>query len=220
MRNTKEIHDLEVRTDDIKLFGGSELDEFNNNIGIEKAKPTTVVGAIPKVIPVKNLEFHGSLEQILKKSIEHLNESSTQINTVFLHDNSVTTDDIKKKLKKLDTFDDVVSYPSSNDPQNCQDGLNKFLQNENVALITHEKYFRGCETRKVAYFCGNGENVRSTTARAVETLVIVQKLENEYGQKRKEDHIFQNSRMTKFLSHPNPFYWVLNHLENWTSKVI
>ena len=156
----------------------------------------------------------------MKKCIKTSSESSKSPNTVFLHDDSISTDAIKSNLKALNSFDDVVSYPSSNDPQKCQNGLDKFLQDEHIALVTHEKYFRGCETRHVVYFCGNGENVRSSIARAVEDLVIVQKLVNPYGSFNNDNHVFKNSRITQHLPHPNPFYRLLNRLEDWTSNLI
>ena len=199
------------------------LDAFRTNVGIDKAKPTTVVGAVPTIIPVKNAEFSGSVKEILKKCLKTSSGSSKPSNTVLLHDDSISTDDIVNSLKALNSFDDVVSYPSSNDSQTCQNGLDKFLRDEHIALVTHEKFFRGCETRKVVYFCGNGENVRSSTARAVGDLVIVQKLKNEYGAGfygHNDNHIFKNCIITKFLSHPNPFYRILNHLEGWTSNII
>ena len=222
MRNTKEIHDLEVMPDEIGIQAFAS-DKFRTNAGLHKANPTTVVGAIPTVIPVKKAEFSGSIKEILKKCLKTSNGSSKPSNTVLLHDNAISTYDIVKNLKTLDSFDDVVSYPSSNDPQTCQNGLYKFLRDERIALVTHEKFFRGCEAKNVVYFCENGENVRSSTARAVEGLVIVQKLRNEYSRNEPliyDNHIFKNSRITKFLSHPNPFYRILNRLEDWTSNII
>ena len=228
MRNSREIHNLEVIPDHhIKGIRGGHIyphifgvNEVRTNLGINKAKPTTVVGAIPIVIPVKNVEFKISLQNILSDAITLLRGQSTQLNVVFLHDDSINSNDIRRKLSDLDCFADVVSYPSTNDPLTCQDGLDKFLKNDNIALITHEKYFRGCESRNVTYICGNGENIRSSTARAVENLVIVHKLGKEYGKYESKDHLFKNSQIKTFLSHPNLFYRVLNRIENWTTKII
>ena len=219
MRNSREIHNLEVVPGTLRSgFGGDVVTEVRTNIGIDKAKPTTVVGEIPAVIQVKNAGFSGAIKPILRNSLRSLHESSTQSSVVFLHDDSTTSADIQDKLKELNTFADVVLYPSSNDPQTYQNGLDEFLGNENIALITHEKYFRGCESRSVVYFCGNGENVRSSNARAVENLTIIQRLSAEYGMFTDDDHMFKNSRITKPTSHPNPIFWLLNHLENWSSK--
>ena len=208
LRNSKEISTTNVKATFVESFFGGAHDMKKE----VKAKPATMVGSIPTLIPLLGWEFKKVIGQVLNHVITEFDTKFNQPSIVFLHDDYFTTKEIRIALQKV-TKKQIFTYPSSKDQKTSTENLMDFLRNDDNILITHEKYFRGCESSNIVYFSMSDENVRSTIARAVENLYVIQKLIDPF-KRFGTDYKFEGFKTCHPYSLRNPIYRLFKGVQN------
>ena len=207
LRNSKEISTLNVKAAFVESFFGGTHDMKKE----VKSEPATMVGPIPTLIPLSGWEFKKVIGQVLDYVVKEFDSKFNQPSIVFLHDDYFTTKEIRialqkrNKLSRKITKKKILTYPSSEDQDTSTENLMDFLQNDDNILITHEKYFRGCESSNIVYFSMSDENVRSSIARAVENLYVIQKLVDPF-KRFGTDYKFEGFITCHPYSLQNPIY--------------
>ena len=217
MRNSKEIVQTNAKeTSSFFEYGGPQKNEVDNSI---KAIPSTLVGSIPTLIPINQDLLSTKLKQAIKHILEDLAQKTNNGSVIILHDDFSISEEILLEVKKV-TERDIIAYPCSEDQATSVEQLRHFLRNNDNILITHEKYFRGCEASNIIFISKSDEHVRSTITRCIDNLYVVQVQGNPMGGGfANKDFEFVGFKTAKPNYKLNPFYNFIEKIYEWSLPI-
>ena len=157
------------------------------------------------------------IDQILKHVFTDIEKRDKLDSIVVLHDDFFSTKKICSWIRDA-TKREIIEYPSSEDQATSTQKLKNFLFEDKNILVTHEKYFRGCEASNIIYFTQSDENVRSSITRCIDNLYVIQSMKDDHEDNKKvsfvKDYKFVGFKKIRPYSHPNPFVRFLYTLSN------
>ena len=95
-------------------------------------------------------------------------------NIVVLYDSYFTFQDVGKDLKRLIKDKTVIEYPSNEGKQKDIANIKDFIEQDDHILVTHRKYFNGCEASKVIFLNSDSDGVRNSLMRGVKNVICIQ----------------------------------------------
>ena len=183
MRNAKQIAQLRVD----RPGSGYKMKQI-----IPCLPPTTVMGTIPKIIQFDEINLKKHLGPAVYQALHLLSKQNAK-NCVILHDNDLNSfvikktlmDELEKGVEKEGSEDDFLNKIKTHPdliyvyPDYLEEPLDQleFLNNPNYILVTHAKYFVGCEAPNVILCVSSSSpslSVRCHLMRAVSNLIVIQ----------------------------------------------
>jgi hypothetical protein len=168
---------------------------------IEKLKSgnSTVVGAIPIMIKIQSMKHWERMKtDVFKHGIKLIQMNSNK-NIVLIHNTKLDSKDMQTTLKRVITDKRILKYPSNQGAEKGEQNIRDFTEKPNHILVTHYRYFNGCEAANVM-FVNNGdliEGLRNQVLRGIENVVVIaideenelvvegMKIDKHFGTKKK-----------------------------------
>ena len=197
MRNQVNIANVQVEQ-------GSEGCKMQSSV--EKLKSgTSLIGEVPILYPMTSSDWDEKKGNVLKHCIEWMSQKSDK-NIVVLcdwHTFKNVTDDIKRVIKDKK----IVVYPSRQSKEEGISNVKQFVEKPDHILVTHYRYFNGCESANVIYLKGNDDCIRNRVLRGVQHILCIHIMRVGHGREAKIHGMKEDNRfLTEYESEGESYY--------------
>lgn len=174
MRNSQPISNVTVNQE------GSRYYKMSGQIEI---LTSSVSGQTPLLIPVNQKDVGKRLGNVLKCALTYT-ETNNQ-NWVVLHDGrTFSSHEIQNVLCNI-TNNGIQIYDPEKDEETSINNLTHFLNHPKQILVIQDYLFTGCESSNIIYLNSDrgfvDQPIRCSLLRAVEHLILIFVINNEYG---------------------------------------
>lgn len=111
-------------------------------------------------------------DEVLKHCLELMNQKSEK-NVAVLWDHW-TFNEVAEDIKRVVKDKKVVPYPSAKSEQKGILNIKDFVEKNDHILVTHSRYFNGCEAANIILLTYGTQGLRNSILRGVQNIICVQ----------------------------------------------